>query len=101
MAARHMRPNEQALQTSWEPLADWYDGWMGREGSIHHRKLAVPAVMELLDPQPGENILDIGAGQGVLAPFISSARAHYTGVEASSRLLQLARRYHGSKSTFL
>jgi SAM-dependent methyltransferase len=43
----------------------------------------------------------VGAGQGVLAPFVTRAGAHYTGVDASPRLLDMARRHHGSLSRFL
>jgi SAM-dependent methyltransferase len=52
-------------------------------------------VLDLLDPNPDESILDIGAGQGVLAPYIARTAARYTGIEASARLIRLARRRHG------
>lgn len=87
--------------TGWEPLAHWYDGWMGDEGSDHHRRLAIPAVLDLLQLQPNERLLDIGAGQGVLAPYVAKTGAHYTGVEISPRLLTLARRRHGAHGQFL
>jgi SAM-dependent methyltransferase len=45
--------------------------------------------------------LDVGAGQGVLAPFIAKAQARYTGVDISSRLLQFARRHHGKHGRFI
>ncbi|HXF64805.1 MAG TPA: class I SAM-dependent methyltransferase [Caldilineaceae bacterium] len=89
------------MRTSWEPLADWYDGWVGESGSKHHRHLAIPALLELLAPQPQEAILDLGAGQGVLAPSIAKAGASYTGVEASPKLVELARRRHGDSGRFL
>jgi SAM-dependent methyltransferase len=57
--------------------------------------------MRLLSPQPGERVLDIGAGQGVLAPFVIRAGARFTGVDASPRLLDLARRRHGKDAQFL
>ncbi len=85
----------------WDAVAEWYDGWMGRGGSIHHRKLAVPTVINLLDPQKGEQILDIGAGQGVLAPDVSKAGADYTGIDVSARLLEYARQHHGQYGRFL
>lgn len=88
------------LRTSWEPVADWYNGWMGAGGSNHHRSYALPAVLDLLAPQADESILDIGAGQGVLAPFIAQAGAHYTGVDASPTLLRFARRQHGEHGHF-
>lgn len=87
--------------TSWDPVARWYDGWVGKGGSKFHRQFAIPVVMELLDPQPGEQILDAGAGQGVLAPFISQARATYTGVEISPQLLKHARQRHGERGKFI
>jgi SAM-dependent methyltransferase len=90
----------RAVATSWEPLAEWYDGWVGNEGSHHHRQLAIPALLDLLVPQPNEAILDLGAGQGVLAPYIAKAQASYTGVDASAKLIQLARRRHGRQGRF-
>ena len=55
-------------ETSWERVATWYDGWVGDHGSAYHRELAIPAVLDLLQPQRDEQILDVGGGQGVLAP---------------------------------
>ncbi len=89
------------IATSWDPVAAWYDGWVGQAGSKYHRTLAIPALLDVLDPRPGERIIDIGAGQGVLAPYIANAHAHYTGVDASPKLLQLARKHHRQHGTFL
>lgn len=85
------------VATSWDAVAAWYDGWMGQDGSQHHQELAIPALVDLLDPQPRERIIDIGAGQGVLAPHIAGAGASYVGVDASAKLLRKARRHHGQK----
>ena len=87
--------------TRWDPVADWYIGWVGEAGSDHHRRLAVPAVLELLAPTAGQHILEIGAGPGVLAPAVARAGAHYTGVDASPRLLAFARRHHGAYGRFV
>jgi SAM-dependent methyltransferase len=97
----HQATPGRAVATSWEPLAEWYDGWVGKEGSHHHRQLAIPALLDLLSPQPNESILDLGAGQGVLAPYIAKAKAHYTGVDASATLIQRARHHHGRLGRFL
>lgn len=90
-----------ASGTSWDPLATWYDGWVGEQGSRYHREIVIPAVMELLAPRPGEHVLDIGAGQGVLATPVARSGARYTGVDASPRLIATARRRHGSDGDFL
>jgi len=58
-------------------------------------------VLDLLDPDPDESILDIGAGQGVLAPYIARTAASYTGIDASARLIGVARRRHGHIGRFL
>ena len=95
------RSTRPAAPTSWDALARWYDGWVGEGGSEHHREVAIPTVLRLLEPGKGEQILDVGAGQGVLAPFITRAGAVYTGVDASPRLLDIARRHHGKSSRFM
>jgi ubiquinone/menaquinone biosynthesis C-methylase UbiE len=101
MARENKRSKKRVPRTSWDPVADWYDGWMGKGGSEHHRQLAIPAVLELLGPQSGEEILDVGAGQGVLAKPIAEARAKYTGVDISEKLLRRARKYHGRRGRFI
>lgn len=88
------KAGRRRARTSWDPVADWYDGWVGKHGSRYHQQIAIPSLLALLEPQPGEQILDIGAGQGVLAPHIAEAGAHYTGVDVSRKLLRRARHYH-------
>jgi hypothetical protein len=94
------------VATSWEPLAEWYGGWVGNEGSRHPRKVAIPALLDLLAPQAGERIPDLGAGQIVLASYIANAGiandgASYTGVDASETLIRFARHHHGRAGRFL
>ena len=98
---RRSRRAPEAARSSWDRVATWYDGWVGPDGSRYHRVLAIPAALELLEVAPGERILDLGSGQGVLAPHISRLRARYTGVELSPRLVELARRRHGREGHFL
>ncbi len=99
---RHIRSTPRPLaRTSWDAVANWYDGWVGDAGSDHHRELAIPSLLDLLEPKQGESILDIGAGQGVLASYIASVGASYTGVDASPRLVEMARRRHGKSRRFL
>ncbi|HEX5324789.1 MAG TPA: class I SAM-dependent methyltransferase [Capsulimonadaceae bacterium] len=88
-------------QTHWNSVADWYDKHVGQSGNEHQRTLAIPAVLDLLELKAGQQILDIGAGQGVLAPYIAAARAGYTGVEASERLVRSALRRHSQEGRFL
>jgi SAM-dependent methyltransferase len=100
-----MAPRKNQAQPSgshsWDPVADWYAGWVGPEGSEHHRRLAIPALLELLQPAPGEHVLDVGCGPGVLAPHVAGAGARYTGVDASRKLIAFARRHHGAHGRFV
>ncbi len=90
------RPRSAPTETSWERVATWYDGWVGDHGSAYHRQLAIPAVLDLLQPQAGDEVLDVGGGQGVLAPYLADAGAHVTVVDASAKLISAAKRRHRS-----
>jgi SAM-dependent methyltransferase len=49
------------------------------------------AVLQWLDPQPGERILDLGCGDGALTERISAAGAEVLGADNSASLLDAAR----------
>lgn len=49
------------------------------------------AVFDLLDPRPGETILDLGCGDGVLTERIAAAGADVLGVDDSMAMLDAAR----------
>ncbi len=101
MNPKNRRRERRFTSSGWDPVANWYDGWVGQDGSDHHRRLAIPALLDLLLPHPGEAILDIGSGQGVLAPFVAERGAAYTGVDVSARLVKTARRRHGQSGRFI
>ncbi|MCJ8155943.1 trans-aconitate 2-methyltransferase [Sphingomonas sp. LaA6.9] len=52
--------------------------------------LGMPAV-ELLDPRPGERILDLGCGDGVLTEALVRAGAEVVGVDASPDMIAAAK----------
>lgn len=99
--AHRSRRRSTPRTSGWDRVAGWYDGWVGDRGSRYHRALAIPAVLDLLEAQAGEWILDIGAGQGVLASSVVESGAHYTGVDVSPRLIAAARRRHGHLARFV
>ncbi|WP_420640939.1 class I SAM-dependent methyltransferase [Candidatus Leptofilum sp.] len=90
----HSPPNKREAPTSWDDVAAWYDGWMGQKGGDYHRQIAIPALLRLLNPQKRETVLDIGAGQGVLAPYLQKVGMEYVGIEASPKLVSRAKKRH-------
>ena len=49
------------------------------------------SLVELLDPQPGERILDLGCGTGRLAAEIAARGAAVVGLDRDSAMLEVAR----------
>lgn len=49
------------------------------------------AALDLLDPQPGEEILDVGCGDGALTLKIREAAAHVVGIDNSESMIAAAR----------
>lgn len=78
--------------TGWEECARWYDDLVGELGSEYHRRVVVPRVLRLLDVRPGERVLDVACGQGVLCRALARAGTRVTGVDLSRSLIEAAKR---------
>jgi len=87
--------------SGWNDVAHWYDGWVGKQGSNFHQKLAIPTLLKSLELDATKHLLDVGCGSGVLAPHIAKSHATYTGIDISPKLIQKARNYHKTHGNFL
>ena len=87
-------------RSSWDPVAGWYDATVGIRGSPHHRKAAIPTVMQLAEVRRGERVIDVGCGQGVLAHHVLKAGGQYLGIDASLAMVRLARKRRGDDGMF-
>ncbi|MCX6858484.1 MAG: methyltransferase domain-containing protein [Verrucomicrobia bacterium] len=98
-APKHGRPAQPTAQdrsqggTSWEKSADWYDRILGERGSELYQAVVIPNALDMLDPQKGERILDLGCGQGVFSRALAETGAQVTGVDAAPTLIEKARTY--------
>lgn len=67
--------------------------WNAEDYAAHGRHvsdLAAP-VVDLLDPRPGERILDLGCGEGTLGRAIAARGARVLGIDASPSMVAAAR----------
>lgn len=76
----------------WDRAARWYDSLVGERGSFYHQRIVVPGALKLLDVKRGERVLDLACGQGVFSRALAERGAQVVGVDASERLVQMARR---------
>jgi len=81
--------NEEG-RSLWDQKAAFWDALHGDEGNRFHLTLISPAVERLLELQPGQRILDVGCGSGVLARRLAVLGAHVTAVDFSPELIKRA-----------
>ncbi len=81
----------QEKNTSWSPVAKWYGDIVGSTGHYFHQNIILPGIKKLLDPKPGEMVLDVGCGQGVYARTLAPT-VTYTGVDLAKELIQEAKK---------
>ncbi len=90
-------PKHRPMDTSWEGVADWYDKLTDDAGSDQYERVIVPGTLRLLDPRPGQHILDVACGQGVLSRRLAELGAHIVGVDSAGSLIESAQR-RGSRN---
>ncbi len=86
-------PRGAAPETSWDQVAEWYDELLEKGPSDHYENVILPGALRLLAPQPGQKILDVACGQGILSRRLAAAGTRVTGVEASASLVEAAQRH--------
>src|SRR3954454_23551532 len=77
------QPDHGAMTQTWSP-ADY------RQNASFVPELGAPMVARLA-PKPGERILDLGCGDGVLTAQIAESGATVVGVDASPAMIASAR----------
>ncbi|MDO8585099.1 MAG: class I SAM-dependent methyltransferase [bacterium] len=80
-----------AAKTSWERHGKWYSKVVEESGS-YQKEVILPGVLTLLDLHKGEDILDIGCGEGFFAREFHRLGANVLGVDASPELIAIAKK---------
>lgn len=74
-----------------------YDAWIDKGKNRHCLDLEIKLMLDLLSPEKGQRILDIGCGTGIsLAPLLEKGLS-LTGIDPSPYMLDLAHKRLGEK----
>ena len=84
------------FDTWTEPYDRWFTTPVGRLVYAYESEL----LLELLDPQPGERILDAGCGSGIFTGEVLDRGATVVGLDLSLPMLGAARRRHARTRFF-
>ena len=85
-----IRRSNDETRDVWDANASFWDAKMG-EGNDFVNLLEWPAIQQLLDPKPGQFILDIATGNGLTARRLSALGACVTAFDFSPALIKIAR----------
>lgn len=91
LTARPFAAKPPEAVTHWGQVAEWYDQLVGDEGSEYHQKVIFPGVIRMARAARGVKALDVACGQGAWCRALDERGAKVTGVDASARLIELAR----------
>jgi SAM-dependent methyltransferase len=75
----------------WNQKSAFWDQMHGDGGNSFHQTLIYPSVEKLLDLQPGEKVLDIACGSGVLARQLAALGAQVTACDFSEGQIERAK----------
>ncbi len=86
-----MTDNNQTRE-AWNATATVWDEKMGDEGNDFHKYLVRLAIENLLQLKPGQNILDVGCGNGLTTRRLASLGAKMVGIDFASEMINNARK---------
>jgi ubiquinone/menaquinone biosynthesis C-methylase UbiE len=88
-------------KSSWEPVAPWYDDYMGKTGGDYQQDVVFPAAIKLLNPKADMTYLDLACGQGAFSHLLATkVSAKVIGLDASQTLIDSAKKGAKANETF-
>lgn len=91
----------QKKSTSWGKVAGWYNRLLEEGNDTYQETLIKPNLLRILSPKPGEEILDVGCGQGFFTRELAKAGAKVVGIDIAGELIKLAKDQSDKNQTFL
>jgi len=90
MTANDIHLANEETRRAWDANAAFWDEKMG-DGNDFVNILQWPAILRLLDPQPGQRILDVATGNGLTARRLAALGAQVDAFDFSEELIRLAK----------
>lgn len=85
------RERNEAGRMLWDQKAEFWDQLQGDKGNRFHQELIGPAVERLLNLAPGERVLDIACGSGMMARRMAEVGGIVTAVDFSPAMIERAK----------
>lgn len=84
----------QKTKTSWGNEAEWYNDHLA-DDDTYHAKVILPNVLRLIDPKKGQNVLEIGCGEGYFARELAKKGASVMASDISPELIEIGKKKGG------
>ncbi|KAK5704094.1 hypothetical protein LTR97_003107 [Elasticomyces elasticus] len=91
----HHKVETDSNRKVWDAIADWWErkhSENGSDGTDMFTECLLPQVEDLANWQVGENVLDLGAGSGIICRIFAKKGARVTGLDYSEPMLEKARK---------
>jgi len=95
-----VRGGKPLTETSWEPVAGWYDELLTDRGSDHYEHVILPGVLRLMQPLDGQRVLDVACGQGIATRRMAELGSTVVGVDVSPGLIAAAQQHGGDRVSY-
>ncbi|MGF1636669.1 MAG: class I SAM-dependent methyltransferase [Cyclobacteriaceae bacterium] len=91
--------NEPISYEAYQFLADYYSEIAPtKDYNAYYDR---PAILSLLDPIEGKEILDAGCGPGIYSDLLTNMGAHIIGIDISENMIKLAKEKNGLRCDFI
>ncbi len=88
-------------KTSWGKVAKWYNNLLEEGSNTYQEKIILPNLLRLLAIKTGEEVLDVGCGQGYFSRAMAKLGARVIGIDLGGELIKLAKQQAGPDQTYL